>query len=458
MKNILDFKKSQQQISHIIYNKGFIRYFENTSWILLEKVTKMLIGISIGVWVIRYLGPKDFGDLSYAESFVDLFSVIALVGTDLVGADKVFIREFIRDKKENNALIGTSFILRLVGSSLAFVMIIISTNLVGNTEEQCLFIYIISLSLFAKSFTVLGSYFHSRVLSGYVVCSNMIALFLCSCLRIFFIIQEFPAIYFALTILFDFVISSIFYVYFYYKKREVFLRWSFDLTLARSLFRYSWPYLFNGVTIIIYSRIGQVMLTFMLGSHAVGYYTAATKISEPAYLLPCLVAKSLLPAIINAKAKSNKEYIFRLQRTYDLVFFLFLGICLPVTFFSEEITQLLYGSQFSISGSILQIHILSGFLIVAGAVRGNWILSENLQKYEFLIHLTEAIANILLNFIFIKSYGVIGAAYGTLSACVFTFLFTGLVIKKIRPSFFMTLKSFTNIMTFQFLRKKYFQL
>jgi len=36
---------------------GFRRYFANTSWLFAEKVLRMVVGLFVGVWVARYLGP-----------------------------------------------------------------------------------------------------------------------------------------------------------------------------------------------------------------------------------------------------------------------------------------------------------------------------------------------------------------------------------------------------------------
>ena len=35
----------------------------NSLWILAEKVLRALLGLLVGAWVARYLGPQDFGEL-----------------------------------------------------------------------------------------------------------------------------------------------------------------------------------------------------------------------------------------------------------------------------------------------------------------------------------------------------------------------------------------------------------
>ena len=49
---------------------GLRRYFANTSWLIAEKIFRLAVGLFVGVWVARFLGPEQFGTLSYALSFV----------------------------------------------------------------------------------------------------------------------------------------------------------------------------------------------------------------------------------------------------------------------------------------------------------------------------------------------------------------------------------------------------
>ena len=50
----------------------------NASWLLLDRLLRGLGGLFIGIWIARYLGPKDFGVLNYAFAYV-AFLVCLLV-------------------------------------------------------------------------------------------------------------------------------------------------------------------------------------------------------------------------------------------------------------------------------------------------------------------------------------------------------------------------------------------
>jgi len=54
----------------------------NTGWLLFDRILRMLIGVTVGAWVARYLGPALFGELAYIIAFIAFFQVIAGLEAD----------------------------------------------------------------------------------------------------------------------------------------------------------------------------------------------------------------------------------------------------------------------------------------------------------------------------------------------------------------------------------------
>ena len=49
---------------------------------MLDKGLRLVLGLVIGIWMARALGPVKFGQFNYAFAFVALFSSIASLGLD----------------------------------------------------------------------------------------------------------------------------------------------------------------------------------------------------------------------------------------------------------------------------------------------------------------------------------------------------------------------------------------
>lgn len=424
------------KIDDLSSRQGFMRYFKNTSWLMGERILRMAVGLFVGIWVARYLGPEEFGLFSYAQSFVGLFMAIATLGLD-----GIVVRELVKDQSKRDALLGTVFILKLIGAFIVLLLLFFTVNIISTDAQTKLLIIVIASATIFQSMNVVDFYFQSKVLSRYVAFTNTFTLLISSAVKVWLILNGASLSAFAWVVLFDSVILSLGYIYFYLKIGNRIKQWSFDKALAQSLLKDSWPLILSGIVISIYMKIDQVMIKEMLGAVAVGQYAAAVKISEAWYFVPMVIASSLFPAIIEAKKQSEALYYERLQKLYDLMVWMAVAIALPMTFLSDWVVDLLYGEQYSQAGSVLMIHIWTGVFVFFGVVRGKWMLNENLQTYSLVFMWVSVTINIVLNYLLIPVVGVVGAAIATLLTQATGTVIVPLFFKKLRLSFFMMAKT-----------------
>lgn len=431
-----------KKISELKNNSGFMKYFKNTSWMMSEKALRIVAALTIGIWVSRYLGPSDLGILSYAQAFVGLFAAFSTLGLD-----RLLARELVKNPEEKYLLLGTSFILQTIGSTILVSFLFLSIYINDNDELTNKVIIIMGLLTFVNSFNVIAAYFQSIVKTKQVVITSIIGLVLFSSIRIALILNDAPLIYFVYAIAFDtvFLILGAIYVYFY-NKQSIF-KWQFSMVMAKSLLSDSWPLILNTIFISVYVRIDQIMIENFMNSVSVGQYAAAVNLSQAWYFIPGIIGSSLFPAIVNAKKISEKLYKDRLQKLYDLMVVLAVAIAIPMTFLSDWLVELLLGDEFYLTGGVLSIHIWAGVFVFLGVSVSKWILTENLQKVSSVSLFIGMVANILLNVIMIPKYGIYGAAFATLISQSISVLFAPLLFKKTRPSFFMMIKalSFSSI-------------
>ncbi len=422
-----------QKIKSLQKNQGFIKYFKNTSILFAEKILRMIVGLFVGVWVARYLGPDQFGLLSYAQSFVGLFTAFATLGLD-----GIVVRELVKNPNQKNVLIGTVFFLKLIGGFIILVLLSVAIKLTSNDYYTNILVFIIASATIFQSFNVIDFYFQSKVLSKYIVYSNIISLFISSLIKITLILNDAPLIAFAWLILFDNMILAFGFIYFYLKNTSFKIKHLiFDKNVAISLLKDSWPLILSTIVVSIYMKIDQVMIKEMMNSEAVGQFAAAVKLSEAWYFIPIVIANSLFPAIINAKNQNNELYYNRLQKFYDFMVWMAILIALPMTFLSDWLINLLYGEKYYQSGAVLMIHIWSSIFVFLGVASSKWFIIENLQKYSFYRTLSGAIINILLNYIMIPLYGISGAAIATLISQAIASYFFNITNKKLRYTFLL---------------------
>ncbi|TLS69338.1 flippase [Photobacterium damselae subsp. damselae] len=414
-----------------------MRYLENTSWLLGERILRMGVSLFVGIWVARYLGPDKFGLFSYAQSFVLIFSAFSTLGLD-----GILIRELVKKEKNSNELLGTAFVLRFLGSIMMFVFISIALFFQSNNGETTWLIFIIASASFFQSFNVIDFYFQSQVLSKYVVFSNLFSLLISSIIKIILILNSAPLVLFAYVILLDSIILSSGYIYFYKNCKLELINWKFRKDLAFSLLKESWPLALSAIVVSIYMKIDQVMIQNIIGNDAVGQYSAAVRLSEAWYFIPVVITSSLFPSIINAKEKSNKLYIERFQHLSDLLLWGAISIAIPVTFMASDIINLLYGKQYNNAADVLVIHIWASIFVFMTVSSGKFLIADGFTNKIFYRNLLGVLVNVLLNYIVIPIYGITGAAVTTLISWIVAGYLYDLFDKEIMYMFRIKTKSF----------------
>ncbi|WP_236892797.1 flippase [Desulfoluna limicola] len=417
-----------------------MKYLKNTSWLFVEKLFRVIVGLLVSFWVVRYLGPEKFGLLSYAQSFVGLFIAISTLGLD-----GIVVRELVKDEGKRDAIVGTAFILKLLGSFGVLFVLAISFYFTSNdTYTNSLMMVIASATIF-QSFNVIDFYFQSQVLSRFIVFVNIISLLFSSVVKIILIINEAPLIAFAYVIVFDSIVMAIGFVYIYIKSSLSIKKWKYDKFLAVALLKDSWPLVFGTIAASIYMQIDQVMIKEIMDSTAVGYYAVSSRLSEVWLFITVLITKSLLPLIINAKKQSETLFLYRMQYLYNLLVKIAFFISVLISFFAQDIVVILFGEQYLQSVPILIIYVWSIVFVYISNASTSYFLAENMQFHASLRLVFGAVINIALNMMWIKSYGLNGAAYSTLCSYAFSSYFYNILFRSTYENFKMQTKSIINI-------------
>lgn len=429
--------------------EAFQKYFKNTGWLMLGKILSLIVGI----FIAKFLGPHDFGDLSVAIAFV---TIIAAVGT--LGLDSFIIREILDQPAKRDEILGTAFWMRLVVSIIlvpSSVLIYIFFRSFSDQQgtELTLVVTLCASALFFKAFNIIDSYFQSQVRSKLVVQVQNICLIISSLIKISFVLLKLSLVYFALALVIDGLMLAIGLVIIYHRENLKISSWSFSADRAKSLLSQSWPLILSAVMVTLYMQIDILMLKYYTGSTEAGIYSAAARISEAWYFIPVAIVTSVFPAIIHARKTDQVRYQKRLQNLYDLLVAISLPVALIVSLGADIFIQLLYGDKFMGAGTMLSIHIWSGIFVFLGSASGQYLLAEGFTKISFYRTAIGAIVNILLNLWLIPLYGGLGASAATLIA-YFVTTFSILLFSKTRPQGIMVMKSLFLINIFSLLSER----
>ncbi|ADE35619.1 flippase [Methanohalophilus mahii] len=428
----------------MLKSEGFKKYFFNTSWLFFEHIVRLVVALFVSVYVARYLGPDQYGLLNYSISFVALFSAIATLGLD-----QIVIRELVKDRNKRDSLLGTAFVLKVSGAVLAIAILAVGVQFTSNDLFTNLLIFIIAAGTLFQSMNVVDFYYQSKVQSKFSVQVKFWTIMGISLLKVYSIYIGAPLLWFAFLVLLEnIILASGFFLIYNLKGLSIF-SWHFDLDMAKSLLKSSWPLIFSGIFIGIYMKIDQVMLKEMVDTQAVGLYAAAVKLSEAWYFVPTVIMTSFYPAIIEGKKISDEIYYQRLELLYGTVVWLAILIALPITFLGDWVIQILYGIDYVGAASVLKIHIWAAVFVFIGVANSKWLIIENLEKFALYRTMIGALCNVVLNLMLIPKYGIEGAATATVISYFIAAYLSMLFIGPTQKNFWLSTKSFNLYILFK---------
>lgn len=429
----------QKLFKKIREESSFKKYFLNTSWLMGEKIFRIGISALVGVLVVRHLQPEGFGKLSYAISFVTLFSTLSTLGLD-----NIIIKHLVNDNGARDSYLGTSFILKLFGSvigTLASIALIFLTNFDNSTR---VLVTIISFTLILQSFNVIDYFFQAHVMAKYSVYSLLASVIVSSIFKVMLIILNAPLIYFGFAYTLEAVVLAIGLVLMVQLKQHSITQWRFDARVAKSFIKLSLPLIISGAMVTLYMRIDQVMIKNMLGDVQTGLYSSAVNLSEAWYFIPVALVGSFYPALISAKA-NIKLFEKRTKQLFALLLAVSLPMALVIALFSNLIITILYGETYEPAAEVLKVHIWSGIFVFLGVASSRWLIIEDLQNYSTVVTAIGAVINIGLNFILLPRIGMVGAAWATLIAYAISGSFGYLLFAKTRRCFSLQLQSIPSL-------------
>lgn len=381
---------------------------QNTGWLIGERVLRMVGALAVTIWVIRYLGPVDFGILAYAMSL----SLIAEVVAGL-GVTSIVVRELVQHPEEERELLGSAFVVRFLSGLVMGVSALLFTWLADGDPRT---VAVVAIAVSVVPLHALGTFdqaFQARMQSRLSVTARTAGFVASTLAKVVLLLSGASVVAFAVAIALERVVASAGFVVLYARSGRSPFSLKAQWWRARAILRESWPLAIASVAAMISLRIDQVMLKQMSTEHELGIYAAAARLSEVWYFVPVALGTALFPALVGATT-DRATYERRLQVALDIAVWLAIALAIGVTIFADFGIGLVYGSAFEGSASILRLQVWAGPFVFMGVIIGRSLLAQGLQRFDAIRYVVGAPINVALNLVLIPAYGGAGAALATL--------------------------------------------
>ena len=416
----------KKRISEIKEN----RVVRNAGAIIAGKIAQSLFGFVVGLLTARYLGPSNYGLISYAGAYTAFFAAASSLGTN-----NLLVKEFVDRPEDEGLIIGSTITMRLLASAAAiFIILAASCFLDAGEKLTILIVGITSLSLlFQQPAEVLDFWFQARLESRVTAIATLIAYAVSTAFKVYLLASHKSVIFFAMVSSLDFLCLGLLLAGRYQKAGGRALRCSF--TYGKSLLLKSYPLILSGMMFAVYSQVDKLMLKNLISETETGYYTLAYSLCT----LWCFVLNAIITSyypVIMTHAREQNEELFnqKNKELYAIIFYSSTLVSIVLCVFASPLVGILYGEHYMPSAPLVRIITWYTSLTFLGSARAAWTVAKGLQKYLFTINLLSAVSNVILNLLFIPKAGAAGAALASLISHVLITLVYPLFMKDMRPN------------------------
>ncbi len=425
---------------------GNNKVLKNAGWIIGCKIAQAMLGLVVTMLSARYLGPSNYGLISYAASIVAFF-----VPVMQLGLNSTLVQEIINTPEKEGQTLGTALVMSLISGVACIGGIGAFSALVAPGETETIVVCVLySVQLIFQSLEMIQYWFQAKLLSKYTAIAMLVSYAVVSAYKIILLISGSHIYWFAISQAVDFGIIAMTLLVMYHKLSPQ--RLSVSWTRAKEMFGRSKHYILSGMMVTVFAQTDKIMLKLMLDEAAVGYYSAAVTCSSMSAFVFIAIIDSARPSILQSKKVGEAKFENNVSALYSVVFYLALLQCVVITLFSDFIVGILYGSAYGETVDTLRIVVWYTTFSYLGSVRNVWILAEGKQSYLWMINLFGALANVVLNSCLIPVWGIKGAAVASLLTQMFTNIGVGFIIKAIRPNNRLMLKGLNIKMIIDFMK------
>lgn len=411
------------------------RVLNNAGWIIGCKIVQSLINLVIGVISARYLGPSNYGIISYVASVVAFALPIMQLGFR-----HTLVREIVHTPEREGKILGTALMFNIISSFFCVLGSVSFVLLVNAGERDTILVCALySLSLVFQATDMIQYWFQAKLLSKYPSLAALGAYVVVALYKVYLLVTQKSVAWFALSHVLDFFLISAVLMIIYKKIGQQ--RLGVDWKLGREMLSRSKYYILPSLMVMIFQHTDRIMIKLMMGEAETGFYAAALTCVGISGFVFSAVIDSARPVILEQKKGNRELYEKRMIQLYSIITAMCLAQSVVMTLLAKPIIQILYGSEFAPAAGMLCVAVWYITFSEYGSVRNIWILAEGKQKYLFGINVYGALANVALNLLLIPVWGAVGAAVASLITQFFTNVVIGFIFKPIRQNNYLLLKS-----------------
>ncbi|MBI3238628.1 MAG: polysaccharide biosynthesis protein [Flavobacteriia bacterium] len=383
---------------------------------------RMLNFLLVPLYLYVFKDPSDYGVISQLYAFTAFLMVFLTFGMETS-----FFR-FIQDKPDKQQVFRNSF-LTVIGLNVLFFLLVLFFNkdiadlLLFSDHKEYIILIAAIIGIDAVASLPLAR-LRAEEQAKRFAAIQFLSIGVNIVLNLFFLLVWFDEKHpesGVFMILIANLISSLVKPAMLYKD-FLNISFKFDWKLALEMSKYAFPIVIAGFAFIVNETIDRVMLkqilseqpnmTPKLADAQIGIYSACYKLAMLVSILLQAYRYAAEPFFFNQSKNQdrNKIYVKLMNYFVAIMCIIFLGIALNIDIFKYFITSETYRVGLPVVPILLMANVFLGIYLNQSI----WYKLSDQTKFGAYIALGGAVLTILINYLFIPSYGYMASAWATM--------------------------------------------
>jgi len=370
-----------------------------------------LFPIVATAYVARKLLPGGVGDVTYAQTVVNYFVLVAALGLPNYGVKT--IAHVSDDRESRTKAFQELFFINLISTVVCITAYYVFVNTLPHFSGRRELFNITGITLILNAFGI--DWFYQGMEEYKIISIRGTIVRVVSFLLIVAFVRS-PGDYlkYALILSIGVAANNIYNV--------LLVRKYVGLKLRKiNLKQHVRPILLLLASVIaaeVYMMLDTVMLEYYHGSETVAYYTNSAKIVRATYLLIISIAAPIYPKISWYIKNRDYENSNRLLNRYSkLIYLIAVPAVIGLVSTADRLIPLLFGNRYEESVGVAVILGILVFVFSTAYLFGHIILlAAGDEKHILIATVLGAVSNVCLNLMLIPGYKQYGAAIASVSA------------------------------------------
>lgn len=389
--------------------KNKIRFFYTSDFLSTgsSKFFILLVSLISSIFLTRFMGPQIKGEYAYLINVVSLATVILNFG---------IYQSYPTLKNQGIKNLQDKYISLFIFQFIILISVFISILLLFNISQVYSWgLILIPIMLLTNQMSFLFIVDDIKRRNIAIVLGSFSYLLATIILYYFFQSSLYPVI---LILIFKELITLLILLINYKIKINIY---SLNKKLIKKIFSFGLFAAASQLLLVLNYKIDIFILKPFVPLTELGYYSLGAGMAALAWIIPDIFKETLLSRI------SKKNYIAETTISLRLSLTISYIILLVILFFGKDLIVLLYGDSFTPAYKVT-VYLFVGIIgMIFYKIIGNVFLVRGDKKMVLYTLLVGSVMNILLNYILIPRFGIIGAAVASLisySTCGFYLLFS----------------------------------